>query len=191
MTELYFLKINILKPIRILVFLLLSSGLIMGCQTKHESNTQDSSKRWGEPSNGIRCSITAEETHWSNGEYAIVFITIENISEGKIDLKTIPAFNLNEMQYWCPVNIVGEDHNLPANARSTISLEKGDQINSKIDISKLGWDRGISSIWPSQNLYSLVPTGNYKLRLDIEVVDGNETQWIRSNEISIEINKKI
>jgi hypothetical protein len=191
MIELSFLKITIPKPMRILVFLLLYSGLIMGCQTEHQSNTQNSGKRWGEPSNGLRCSIIVETAHWYNGDPAIVSVTIENVSEGKVDLKTIPAFTLNEMQYWCPVNIEGEDHSLPANARSTISLEKGAQINSRVDISKLGWDRGISSIWPSQNLYSIVPTGKYKLRLDIEVVDGNETQWIRSNEISVEISEKI
>jgi len=191
MTELSFLKTTILKPIRILVLLLLFSGLIMGCQNKHESNTQDLNKRWGEPSNGLRCSITTKTTHWHNGEPVIVSVKVENVSEGKVDLKTIPAFTLNEMQYWCPVNIVNEDHGLSANARSTISLEKGTQINSNIDISKLGWDRGISSIWPSQNLYSIVPIGKYKLRLDIEVVDGSESQWIRSNEVSVEISEKI
>jgi len=182
---------HLLKMIEILLLLLLSFELIIGCQTKYESNTQDSSKRWGEPSNGIRCSIIVESKHWSNGGPAIVSVTVENISEGKVDLKTIPAFTLNEMQYWCPVNIAGDDYNLPANARSNISLEKGAQINSMIDISKLGWDLGISSIWPSKNLYSIVPAGKYKLRLDIEIVDGSEPQWIRSNEISVEISEKI
>jgi hypothetical protein len=191
MTELSFLKITIPKLMRILVFLLLSSGLIMGCQAKHESNIQDSGKRWGEPSNGLRCSIIVETTHWYNGDPTIVSVTIENVSEGKVDLKTIPAFTLNEMQYWCPANISGEDHSLPANACSIISLEKGAQTDSRIDISMLGWDQGISSIWPARSLYSIVPAGKYRLRLDIEVVDGNETQWIRSNEISVEISDKI
>jgi hypothetical protein len=121
----------------------------------------------------------------------MVSITVENISEGKVDLKTIPAFTLNEMQYWCPVDIAGDNYSLPANARSTISLEKGSQINSRIDISKLEWDQGISSIWPSKNLYSIVPTGKYKLRLDVEIVDGSESQWIRSNEVNVEISKRI
>jgi hypothetical protein len=179
------------KPIGILALLLLSLVFILGCQTKHESNTQDSSKRWGEPSNGIRCSIATERTIWSNGEPAMISITVENISESKVDLKTIPAFTLNDMQYWCPVDIAGDDHDLLANARSNISLEKGSQINSMIDISKLKWDLGISSIWPSKDLYSIVPTGKYKLRLDIEVVDGSESQWIRSNEVSVEISEKI
>jgi hypothetical protein len=174
----------------ILSLILLSWGLILGCQSKHEPDNQESSINWGEPSNGLKCSIIAEKTFWANSEPVMVSVIVENISEGKVSLRTIPAFTLNEMQYWCPVDIVGEDHNLPANARSIISLEKGAQINSRIDISKLGWDRGISSIWPSQNLYSLVPTGKYKLRLNIEVVENVETQWIRSKEVAVEIGEK-
>ena len=179
------------SSMRILTLLLLSSVFIMGCQTTDESNDQDSSRVWGKPSNGLRCSIIVKTTHWSNGDPAIVSVTVENISEGKIDLKTIPAFTLNDMQYWCPVNIAGDDHSLPANARSNISLEKGAQIDSRIDISMLGWDRGISSIWPWENLYSIVPTGKYMLRLDIEIVDGSEPSWVRSNEVSVEISAKM
>jgi len=37
------------------------------------------------------------------------------------------------------------------------------------------------------NLYSLVPPGQYKLRLDIEVVDGGMPNWIRSNEVEVAI----
>jgi len=181
------MKTTIQKQIRILAILLLSSVFILGCQTRHESNTQDSSINWGEPSNGLRCSIASERTIWSAEEPAMVSIAVENISNSKVDLKTIPAFTFNEMQYWCPVNITGDDHSLPANARSIISLEKGDQINLSIDISKLGWDHGFSSIWPSKNLYSIVPSGIYNLRLDIEIVNGNEPQWVRSNEVSLEI----
>ena len=101
---------------------------------------------------------------------------MENTSEDRVDLKTIPSFTLNEMQYWCPVNVVGDDYNLTANARSDISLERGDQINLVIDVSKLGWDSGVSSVWPSKNLYSVVPAGKYRLRLDVEIVDGSEPQ---------------
>ena len=189
---------HLLKIIEILLMLLLASAFISGCQTKDESNTQDSSERWGETSNGIRCSIATEKTIWANGDPAIVSVILENVSDGKVDLETIPAFNLSNMQYWCPVNITGDDHSLPANARSTIFLEKGDQTNSKIDISKLGWDQGISSIWPSKDLYSVVPIGKYTLRLDIEILvptsngsaDGSKSQWVRSNELILEISEK-
>ena len=107
----------------------------------------------------------------------------------KVDLRTIPAFRLNQSQYWCPADIGGADHTLPANARSTISLEKGASMNTRIDVSKLGWDRGISSIWPAQNLFSLVPPGRYSLRLDFEVVEGGGPEWIRSNEVEVAIRE--
>jgi len=161
----------------------------MGCQTEREPTAQISNRSWGEPSNGLRCSIALEETHWSRGDPVLVSVVIENISGSRVNLKTIPAFTLDETQYWCPVDIVGEDHTLPANARSTISLERGASINSRIDISRLGWDRGISSIWPARNLYSLVPLGRYRLCLDIEVVDGHESERIRSNKVEVETTK--
>ena len=172
------------KTLSVVLVTVIAEMSFCGCG---EDDTQDSSKEWGEPSGGIRCSIIVESKHWSNGDPAIVSVTVENISEDMVDLKTIPAFTLNERQYWCPVNIAGDDHNLPANACSKISLEKGAPINSVMDISKFGWDLGISSIWPSKDLYSIVPPGKYKLRLDVEIVYGSEPQWIRSNEISIEI----
>lgn len=178
---------HILKIIEILLLPLICSGLIFGCQTRNGTTTQDSDKRWGEPSNGIRCSISIEKTTWSSSGPAIVSAVIENVTESKVELKTIPAFTLNEMQYWCPVNIAGDDYDLSANERSIISLEKGNQINTSIDISKLGWDQGISSIWPSKDFYSIVPNGRYRLRLDIEIVDNNKQQWVRSNEVSVEI----
>jgi len=173
-----------------IVFLLSSlSCFILGCQAERESITQGSTSSWGEPSNGLRCSIDTTETRWSKGNPVLVSVTVENASGSKVDLRTIPAFTLNESQYWCPVDIRGEEHTLPANARSIISLEKGASMNTRIDISKLGWDRGISSIWPAQNLFSLVPPGRYSLRLDIEVVNGGGSKWIHSNQVELTISK--
>jgi hypothetical protein len=169
----------------ILIVFLILMCLIPGCQTDRESITQSPNITWGQPSNGLRCSIAPEKTRWSKGDPVPVSVLAENVSGSTVDLMTIPAFILNEMQYWCPVDIVGEDHALPANARSIISLQEGASINSIIDISKLGWDRGISSIWPAQNLYSFVPPGQYRLRLDIEIVNGNNPGWIHSNEVEI------
>jgi hypothetical protein len=54
------------KSFRILALLLLSSVFIMGCQTTDKSDDQDSSRIWGEPASGLRCSIIVENTHWSN-----------------------------------------------------------------------------------------------------------------------------
>lgn len=172
-----------------LVFLLLLSCSFLGCQAKVESVPPSASRSWGEPSNGLRSSIDTEETAWSRGNPALVSVLLENVSGSKVDLRTIPALRLNESEYWCPVDIEEEGQSLPANARSTISLEKGASVNVRIDLSKVGWDRGISSVWPAQNLYALVPPGVYRLRLDIEVIDGGGPKWIRSNQVQVAIRE--
>jgi len=155
---------------KITFLLLLLPGFLLGCQTERESITQGRS--WGEPSNGLRCSIDVEKTRWSKGDPALVSVIIENVSGSKVNLKTISTFTLNEMQFVCPVDIERGGQALPPNARSTISLEKDALMNLRIDISKLKWGMGVSSIWPDHSFYSLVPPGRYKLRMDIEVVDG-------------------
>ncbi len=53
----------------------------------------------------IKCSIVVKETCWSHGDPALVSVIIENVSGSGVNLKTIPEFTLNEMQYLCPVDI--------------------------------------------------------------------------------------
>lgn len=160
--------------------------LILGCQTERESITQ--SRTWGEPSNGLRCSIAVEETCWSRGGHALVSVIIENVSEGKVDLKTIPLFTLNEMQFLCPVDIARGEYELPPNARSIINLDRDALIDARIDVSKLKWGTGPSATWADNSFYLVTP-GRYKLRMDIEVVDSGLTEWIRSNEIEVDISE--
>jgi len=118
----------------------------------------------------------------------MVSVIIENVSESKVDLKTIPLFALNEMQFLCPVDIVRGEYELPSNARSIISLDEDALIDERIDISKLKWGMGPSATWPDSSFY-LVPPRRYKLRLDIEVVGNGLPEWIRSNEIEVDISK--
>jgi len=159
---------------------------ILGCQTEHEPSTQ--SRTWGEPSNGLRCSIAVEETRWSQGGPALVSVIIENVSEGKVDLKTIPLFTLNEMQFLCPEDIARGEYELPSNARSIINLDRDALIDARIDVSKLKWGMGPSATWPDNSFYLVTP-GRYKLRMDIEVVGSGLPEWIHSNEIEIDISE--
>ncbi len=70
----------------------------------------------------------------------IVSIVVENVSNSRIEQKTIPAFTLiNDLDYWCTVYIMKEKH-LPANHRSIISLGKGASITSNVDIETGGLD---------------------------------------------------
>jgi hypothetical protein len=135
----------------------------------------------------IKCSIALEEKCWSKGNPALVSVIIENVSEGKVNLKTIPLFTLNEMQFYCPTDIVRGEYALPPDAHSIISLERGALINSRIDISKLKWGMGPAATWPNNSFYNIVSPGQYKLRLDIEVVDRGMPKWIHSNEVEVTI----
>lgn len=147
---------------------------------------------WGKTSNGLRCSINLEVSTLCSAKSSelVVSSIIENVSNHKIELETIPSFSLsntyNHSIYWCPVDIVNEKH-LPANHRSTISIEKGRSITSTIDITKLEWENGASSIWPHLNFYDLIEQGNYVLSLDMQITDLSEPEWIRSNESEIVI----
>ena len=47
---------------------------------------------------------------------------------------------------------------------------------------------GFAATWPDNSFY-LVPPGRYKLRMDIEVVDGGLPEWIRSNEIEVYVGE--
>jgi hypothetical protein len=178
---------NLMKG-RILLIPLLLSGFLLGCQPDREAIFQG--RIWGETSNGLRCSIAIEEIKWPKGSPALVSVIIENVSESKVNLETIPAFKLNEnkIEYWCPVDIAGEGHALPPNARSIISLEKAAFMDLRIDLSKLKWGMSLSAIWPENSFYPISP-GRYKLSMDIEIVGGGLPEWIRSNEVEVSIGE--
>ncbi len=135
----------------------------------------------------IKCSIVVEEKSWSKGDPVLVSVIVENVSGSKVNLKTISSFTLNEMQFYCPTDIVRGEYVLPSDAHSIISLERGALINSRIDISKLKWGMGLAASWPNNSFYNIVSPGQYKLRLDIEVVDGGMPKWIHSNEVEVTI----
>jgi hypothetical protein len=191
---------NLMKG-RILLIPLLLSGFLLGCQPDREAIFQG--RIWGETSNGLRCSIAIEEIKWPKGSPALVSVIIENVSESKVNLETIPAFKLNEnkletipafklnenkIEYWCPVDIAEEGHALPPNARSIISLEKASFMDLRMDLSKLKWGMSLSAIWPENSFY-LVSPGRYKLSMDIEIVGGGLPEWIRSNEVEVSIGE--
>jgi hypothetical protein len=158
-----------------------------GCQDTAAIISKEKTPIWGDPSNGLRVSIAVQEPQLILGDPAGVSVIIHNISEDKKFLQTIPAFTMSG-QYWCPVDIIHEGSNLPANARVIIALEKDSSISERVDISKLKCDKEISSQWPEQTLFEAIPRGRYLLRLEIEIIGENEKNWIYSNKVEIEIS---
>lgn len=161
---------------------------LVGCHMKHTSAAEGAAPAWGKETEGLRCAIRPVSNRWQQGTPAIVSVLLENCSDKKVEFHTIPSFDLSD-SYWCPVDLTTKGRSLDANARSTISLEKGATLELKFDLSQLGWDESVSSAWPEENLYSEVPAGAYKLRLDIQLTAGERPKWLRSNEVPVTITE--
>lgn len=171
-------------------FFLLPLSLLLSTITCETNKILNPERMWGNTSNGLRCSINIEKDTFSSSAKTPLFVSIvvENVSTNKIELKAIPAFTLNDKEYWCPVDILNKRH-LPANSPSMISLNIGASINSTIKISDLGWDLCLSSMWPQKNFYALIEPGKYKLRLDVEILEGSDPGRIFSNGVEFTITK--
>jgi hypothetical protein len=166
---------------------------------------QGSLRSWGEPAFGLRSSIFVERTSVSKGNPFVVSVMVENISGTRMDLKAISAFHLRNSSrlspestlafgsFWCPVNLADKDSAGKSGpilaSPSRFVLEKGASINATIDLGRHGWDKSNSSWWPVRDFASVVTPGNYTLRLDIQVGEGADPRWIRSNEIKVVIAK--
>lgn len=165
---------------------ILLSLVFAGCGNERKVTGEETIKTEESQFRDIKCSIIVNKTSFFKNDVIPVTVKIENASNGKVEIGTIPAFVLAGL--WAPVDIkVGQA--LPANTKMTLSLEKGETLSSNIDISKLGWDQSTSSIWPARNLFSIVSSGKYKLFLDLEINVDNGLYRVRSNEVEVSINK--
>jgi len=120
----------------------------------------------------------------------VVDIAVENVSASEVDLEVSSSFQLSGKKfYWAPVDILAKSKTPPINSRSTISLQKGARLSAKMDISKLGWDHPFSSVWPVREFSSFVPAAQYRLTLDLEVLDGAYPEHVVSNIIEVAITE--
>ena len=124
----------------------------------------------------IQSSIETETGTWSRQSPLSVAVKIKNISDGPVDLVGIYSFQLTSadaqpMAYWGPVNILDgsplklDDGKVP---KGTIHLEPHEIKAINFDVSKLLWNRNISSVWPNQSLFEVMPVGTYDLIFEVE-----------------------
>lgn len=188
----------------VMALLTLLHGTLGICGTCEEL-CQDSTRSWGEPAFGIRCSISVGKPSISKADPLVVSVILENTAGTRIDLKTISAFDLSNTSktapestlkfgsYWCPVNLMegnssGKAGMTPAST-SRLVMEKGASIRATMDLARQGWDKRTSSWWPVRDLNTIVAPGRYLLRLDIQVGTGADLKWIRSNEVMVVLTK--
>ena len=124
----------------------------------------------------IQCSIETEPGTWSRGNVVSVTVRIKNIADAPVDIVGHYSFTLTRVDgppiaYWSPVNIPdGTPVELEAGKvpKSAVHLELHETKAIKLEVTKLFWDRNISSVWPNKTLFEIVPKGNYDLIFDVE-----------------------
>jgi hypothetical protein len=124
----------------------------------------------------IRCAIQAEHRQWNRNTETIISGTIENLTDGPLELDVDPAFYLSsrttsEMgdKFWAPADVLNDR---PIGMEKTdiggaaVSIEprpihrqfkKGiDKVDFRVDAQHLLWAEGISSVWPHSGFFSTV-----------------------------------
>jgi hypothetical protein len=151
----------------------------------------------------IRCSIEIETETWSQGKPIFVVVQVKNISDKAVSVLGTYSFELTTvsddvppMAYWSPVNILsGTPLKLRAGKvpEGAIHLEPGETKAMKFELTKLLWNKSISSVWPDQRLFEVVPKGNYDLIFGVETDRGKNSEnipivtHIASNKVRIEV----
>jgi len=163
----------------------------------------------------IRCVIDTERSDWNANEAAIVTGQVESLSDGPLDVKVVPILYLSSATsdalgatLWSPVDVfhdtaLGTDRQVinPGASAKTISIKsrpvllqfkkKGDSINFKIDARHSLWAKTVSSVWPSEPLFSVIEPGTYNVQLVLETDGGNsESQKLRIQIDSLKSQKK-
>lgn len=152
----------------------------------------------------IRSVLSTEKTVWDKNAPLIVKFSIENLSESAINISSSINFTLADKTadsrigrdgVSAPVSLtktydekVNDCQNDLTKERFTKNggilpvardffLAKGEKKEFSFDLSKICWNRLISSVYPNQNLFTVIKSGKYKISFG------------KSNEIEIEIIK--
>lgn len=175
-----------------------------------ETNTQDSLPI------EMNCSITAEKSAILTGQPFEIIVTLQNTSSENRQFKVIPSFRLELVinqksheknrktvwtKFWCPVDLSQENTSLSANQEALLRIEKNSAIEVKADLQKLFWGKSGYSVWPSENLSKIIPQGQYKLFLEVSVLEVTgdtrtydfekvENHYVFSNSINVSIKEK-
>jgi hypothetical protein len=178
---------------RVWLWWCLGITLILAVQLLGTAQTRVEEHR--EINHNIRCTIQVQDREWTPATPAIVRGKVENLTEGSLEIQVQPILYLSSKtssaerdKYWAPVDLF-QDGPLPIDKRPMdkegevaaikalpIKLafsKKGESIDFSIDARHVLWDREISSVWPSRELFTAVEPGSYDLRLVLETTSGD------------------
>jgi hypothetical protein len=152
----------------------------------------------------IRRAIQAEHRQWNRNTETIISGTIENLTDGPLDLNVDPAFYLSsrttsEMadKFWAPADVLNDRPIGLEKADvggAAVSIEPrsihlqfkngGDKVDFRVDAQQLLWAEEISSVWPHSGLFSTVKSDEYDLQLVMETDNGR----VESPKVKISID---
>jgi hypothetical protein len=142
----------------------------------------------------IRCSIQVDPV-WRPTAPVLLRGKIENLTFGPLVVDVIPILYLSSKtskaerdKYWGPVDLLrdgplgldkkpmdkkGEVLAIKALPLNLVFASTVQSINFSIDVRHVLWDREISSVWPSRELFAAIEPGAYDLRLVLETDTGD------------------
>ena len=138
-----------------------------------------------EDSQYFNCDLEARSSQWSKGSPAIVSLSIENTSLKPKKFMVSSFFEMGAMQYWAPVKLEDVSEHIHANTYYELFLKAEQKKTFEIDLSKLKWERSISSIWPHLNLFDLVAPVEYKLIFYVYIESDGISKRIYSNSVDV------
>lgn len=157
----------------------------------------------------FKVSIVIESDKLSRQKPARVTITIENLSDQELDIKSICAFELLSTRteavarkhtvfgdsYWSPVNVsTGTPKQLniidPALQKKgvivgrvpdeTLHFGRNEVKTLTLDPTKTLWNASMGNDWPRWNLFEVVPKGRYSLEFSIDSAGS-----VKSNAVTV------
>ena len=146
----------------------------------------------------IALSLQTESSVLRKEEPYFITVRLKNLSPdefqltGKFTLKLEMAGQTEEQKKrlgpnfwsWIPTSDLVPESDIKQRG----TLLQGEEVSMQLDLSQLKWGRSILSGLPAKGLIPSIPNGQYELFIEREVRDGNKSEKVRSNVISIRVS---
>jgi hypothetical protein len=170
-------------------------GIALSLLSQSVGKAQTRVEEHRKTNNAIRCTIQVQTSVWSPTTPAIVRGKIENLSDRSLEVRVVPILYLTSKtssaerdKYWAPVDLLRDGplglNKQPMDKKGEVLAikaipiklafnSKAQSIDFSFDARHALWEREISSVWPSRELFAAVDPGAYDLRLVLETDTGD------------------
>lgn len=182
-------------------------GIALSLLSQSVGKAQTRVEEHRKTNNTIRCAIQVQNPVWSPTTPAIVRGKIERLSDSALEVRVVPILYLTSKtssamrdKYWAPVDLLRDgplgldkqpmDQKGEVLAIKTIPIKlafnsQAQSIDFSVDARHALWERTISSVWPSRELFAAVDAGAYDLRLVLETDTGDS----ESATVAVQVGK--